>query len=84
MSIEQFSNKMIFVVGNSRSGTTMLGRMLGRNSRVYKFPELHLFGPCISHGKEFEPLSEEASKKTFNWLLDVAERKSHAKRDPQK
>ncbi|MBK9638971.1 MAG: sulfotransferase [Bacteroidetes bacterium] len=37
---------MIFVVGNSRSGTTMLGRMLGRNSRVYKFPELHLFGPA--------------------------------------
>ncbi len=84
MSIKLFSNKMIFVVGNSRSGTTMLGRMLGRNSKVYKFPELHLFGPCISHGKEFDPLTEQECIKAFTWLLDVADRKLHATRDPKK
>ena len=84
MSPQQFSNKMIFVVGNSRSGTTMLGRMLGRNSKVYKFPELHLFGPCISHGKEFEPLTKEECTSAFTWLLDVAERKLHATREPEK
>lgn len=34
---------MIFVVGNSRSGTTMLGRVLGAHSKVYSFEELHFF-----------------------------------------
>lgn len=35
--------KMIFVVGNSRSGTTMLGRILGRSEKVFMFNELHFF-----------------------------------------
>ena len=35
---------MIFVVGNSRSGTTMMGRILGKHRSVYTFGELHFFG----------------------------------------
>lgn len=35
--------KMIFIVGNSRSGTTMLGRILGNHAQVYTFGELHFF-----------------------------------------
>lgn len=35
---------MIFVVGNSRSGTTMMGRILGTHQDVYTFGELHFFG----------------------------------------
>ncbi len=34
---------MIFIVGNSRSGTTMLGRMFGNHSQIYTFGELHFF-----------------------------------------
>lgn len=33
----------LFVVGNSRSGTTMLGRALGRHSSIHTFQELHFF-----------------------------------------
>ncbi len=33
----------IFIVGNSRSGTTMLGRVLGNHSKVHTFGELHFF-----------------------------------------
>ena len=38
---------MIFIVGNSRSGTTMLGRIFGMNSRVHTFGELHFFEQLI-------------------------------------
>ncbi len=34
---------MFFVVGNSRSGTTMMGRILGQHSEVFMFHELHFF-----------------------------------------
>lgn len=35
--------KQIFVVGNSRSGTTMMGRILGKHRDVFTFHELHFF-----------------------------------------
>jgi hypothetical protein len=35
--------KIIFIVGNSRSGTTMLGRVFGNHSLVHTFGELHFF-----------------------------------------
>jgi hypothetical protein len=34
---------LIFIVGNSRSGTTMLGRVFGNHSLVHTFGELHFF-----------------------------------------
>lgn len=37
-------NKQIFIVGSSRSGTTMMGRILGNHSEVFTFKELHFFG----------------------------------------
>lgn len=74
---------MIFIVGNSRSGTTMLGRMLGKNSSVYSFPELHLFGPCIPHGKELEAIDKATAIKIFCWLLDVSTKGFHHKRNPE-
>lgn len=42
------SEKMLFVVGNSRSGTTMMGRILGNHEDVYTFGELHFFGQLWS------------------------------------
>lgn len=36
-------SKIIFVVGNSRSGTTMLSRILGRSSGAFALEELHFF-----------------------------------------
>jgi hypothetical protein len=39
---------MVFVVGNSRSGTTMMARILGRNSAIFSFGELHFFEQMVS------------------------------------
>ena len=49
---------MIFVVGNSRSGTTMMGRILGKHPSVYTFGELHFFGQLCA-----PPFSSELSQK---------------------
>ena len=36
-------NKYIFIIGNSRSGTTMLSNILGKYDSAYVFKELHFF-----------------------------------------
>ena len=36
--------QQIFIVGSSRSGTTMLGRILAKNLEIFTFRELHFFG----------------------------------------
>lgn len=41
------SNRKIFIVGNSRSGTTMLGRMMGLHPLVHTFGELHFFEQMV-------------------------------------
>ena len=57
---------MVFVVGNSRSGTTMMGRILGKHPSIYTFGELHFFGqlcaPPFSSESRKEALEELASQ----------------------
>ena len=48
---------MIFIVGNSRSGTTMMGRILGKHPDIYTFGELHFFGQLCA-----PPFSSELGK----------------------
>lgn len=42
------TQKIIFVVGNSRSGTTMLGRAFDAHSEINTFPELQIFERLIA------------------------------------
>jgi hypothetical protein len=42
--VDTDSAPLVFVTGASRSGTTMLARMLGSHSAVMTFNELHFFG----------------------------------------
>ncbi|MDV7142071.1 sulfotransferase [Tropicimonas sp. TH_r6] len=46
---------VIFVVGNSRSGTTMTGRMFDRHSEVHCFQELHFFEQMVETGSIRDP-----------------------------
>lgn len=47
MSME---NKLIFLIGTPRSGTTLLARMLGSHSAIYNRPEPHLLTPLAHLG----------------------------------
>ena len=53
---------MIFVVGNSRSGTTMMGRILGKHPDVYTFGELHFFGQLCAPPFSAELRPADAAK----------------------
>jgi len=59
--------EMIFIVGNSRSGTTMLGRIFGNHSKVYTFGELHFFENQIQAKDIYAP-SVWGEKKCINLL----------------
>ena len=54
---------MIFIVGNSRSGTTMMGRIFGKHPSVYTFGELHFFGQLCA-----PPFSAKIDKKEIEKL----------------
>lgn len=54
-------SKMFFIIGSSRSGTTMLARILGRHQDVFTFQELHFFEESWSVGDvEREVTKDEA------------------------
>lgn len=61
----------IFVAGNSRSGTTMLARMLGRHSLIFAFQELHFVEELWLPGAP--PLE-------FDEAVDLADRLLHNQR----
>jgi omega-hydroxy-beta-dihydromenaquinone-9 sulfotransferase len=54
------SNKIVFVVGNARSGTTMMGRVLGKSKGFHTFGELHFYGML------FDPKSDVKSGELTN------------------
>ena len=46
--------KQIFVVGSSRSGTTMMGRIFGNHKHIFTFNELHFFGTIWTNNSNQE------------------------------
>jgi omega-hydroxy-beta-dihydromenaquinone-9 sulfotransferase len=62
---------MLFVVGNSRSGTTMLGRILGNNPAVFTFHELHFFEELWSPQDQGRLLSAAEAEGLAAQLLDI-------------
>lgn len=62
------SDRIIFVVGNSRSGTTMMGRILGNHKQIFTFNELHFFEELWL--PEIPPPSLSRSK-ARDWLMKL-------------
>ena len=58
--------KPVFVVGSSRSGTTMVGRVLNQHPSVRTFPELHFFEQMC----DSESLGRELSIDDATALMD--------------
>lgn len=72
---------MIFVVGNSRSGTTMLSRILGGNKKVHAFQEIHFLESIIGPDDLNKVFSKEKALHLLNKLFAIQKQsffKQHA------
>ncbi len=74
--------RLIFVVGNSRSGTTMMGRILGGHRDVFTFNELHFFEQLWNPTHEPEPIDRKAACGLAARLLTIQRDGYYTQKDP--
>lgn len=74
--------KTIFVVGNSRSGTTMMGRILGANNEVFTFRELHFFEQLWDPAQDDGPLDDRRAVALATRLLTIQRDGYYTPKDP--
>lgn len=72
----------IFVVGNSRSGTTLMGSILGLNSDVFTFEELHFFGTLWSQSDRPKILALNQAETLTCKLLAIQDEDVISHKDP--
>ncbi|NJN27498.1 MAG: sulfotransferase [Cyclobacteriaceae bacterium] len=59
----------IFIVGNSRSGTTLMGRILGLNDEIFTFEELHFFEQLWSIKDKNKTINASEAEMLYAQLL---------------
>ena len=59
----------IYVLGNSRSGTTMMGRILNNHDSIHTFNELHFFEEIYTDKSAETKLNKEEQKRILSILL---------------
>lgn len=78
------SLKKVFVVGNSRSGTTMMGRILGRHRSVFTFNELHFFEQLWNPRLALSVISPEEARQLAARLLTIQRDGYYTQGDPRR
>ena len=69
--VSDSDHQMIFIVGNARSGTTMIRRVLGNNPSIHAFEELHFFEQQWSTADKNVVLDESESIRLASKLIFI-------------
>lgn len=69
--------QVFFIVGNSRSGTTMLMRILNNHKSVHSINEPHFFEQYLSRSEKGKYMAEKESIELFSTLLYVQREGQH-------
>ncbi|MEL6495197.1 MAG: sulfotransferase [Cyanobacteria bacterium J06623_7] len=83
MNQQNLAFKPIFIVGNSRSGTTLMGSILGLNSEVFTFEELHFFGTLWSQSDRHNKLTPDRAETLAAKLLAIQDEDVISHKDPK-
>ncbi len=76
--------KVIFVVGNSRSGTSMMARILNNHPNINTFVhELHFFEELTNTEELFKDISFKKAKLLYANLLSIIYKGYLSKREPE-
>lgn len=62
---------MFFIAGNSRSGTTMMSRILGNNKNVFTFHELHFFEQLWMPVSDAPPINATDAALLYSKLISI-------------
>ena len=62
---------LVFIVGNSRSGTTMMGRIVGKHSEIFTFHELHFFEQLWTAQEQNDCISQNEAEQLAARLLCI-------------
>ena len=73
----------IFIVGNSRSGTTLMSSILGLNPEVFTFEELHFFGTLWSQSDRHTKLTKNQAEELAAKLLAIQDEDVISHKDPK-
>jgi len=76
--------EQIFVVGSGRSGTTMMGRILGNHSKVFTFKEIHFLGWISSADNMNKILTNQQAIDLLSELLAIQQDGIFLKKDSKK
>lgn len=75
---------IVFVVGNSRSGTTMMSRIIGRHPSVMTFGELHFFEQVWQPVRPAPVIEQQNAVGYAATLLAIQRDGYHQRRDPHR
>jgi len=84
MDFKANTTSAIFITGNSRTGTSMVSKILGKNELIYGFKELHFFEQLWYPEKNPDRLTKEQGIKLFAELISLQRQGSYADRTPEK
>ena len=65
-------SRQIFIVGSSRSGTTMMGRILANHKDIFTFKELHFFGTMWTLSDNQELTKKKTNRSNVSFIMYTA------------